>query len=87
LFYRARAAWLLSKLSTLKFRDEVLQEIIRVLIGAVLNKDEEMPVKVESAFAIEAFLNDQHKSHPFIKAQVRFGFGHFCETRRNYGLF
>lgn len=70
--YRARAAWLLSKLSALKFRDEILQEIIRVLISAILNKDEEMPVKVEAAFAIESFLNDQHKSHGYIKPQVSF---------------
>lgn len=71
-FLRARSAWLLSKLSTLRFsNDDILQGTIGALIGALLNKEEEMPVKVEAAFAIEAFLHDQHKSHVFIQAEIR----------------
>ncbi|CAG7729688.1 unnamed protein product [Allacma fusca] len=70
-YLRARAAWLLSKLSTLKFtREEVLQETLRVLVSAILNKDEELPVKVESAFAIESFIQNQHRTHEYIQPQV-----------------
>jgi len=71
LHHRARAAWLLSKLSTVKFsREEILQETIRVLVTAILNKDEELPVKVEAAFAIFNFISDQHRCHPIFQPHV-----------------
>lgn len=70
-FLRARAAWLLSKLSQLKFsREEVLAEVVRNLITAILNKEEELPVKVEAAFAIEAFISDQHRTHQYFQQQI-----------------
>ena len=68
---RARAAWLLSKLSTLKFtREEILQDTLRALVNSVLSKDEELPVKVEAAFAIEAFIQNQHRTHEYIQPHV-----------------
>ena len=69
--HRARAAWLLSKLSTLKFtREDILQETLRALVNSILSKDEELPVKVEAAFAIEVFIQNQHRTHEYIQPQV-----------------
>jgi methyl coenzyme M reductase subunit D len=71
LFTRARAAWLLSRLSQLKFtREDVLQQCLNLLIKAVLTKEEVLPVKVEASFAIEAFIQDQHRTHVFIQPQI-----------------
>jgi hypothetical protein len=62
----------MQRLSTLKFtRDEVLQECLRLLFKAVLSKEEELPVKVEAAFALEAFIQDQHRTHVYIQPQIR----------------
>lgn len=47
-----------------------MQETLRILMNAILNKEEELPVKVEAAFAVEAFVQDQHRTHPFVQSQV-----------------
>lgn len=59
-------------LSSLKFtREDVLKECLRLLMTSVLTKEEELPVKVEAAFALEAFIADQHKTHEYVRPQIR----------------
>lgn len=49
----------------------MLTECIRLLIKAVLTKEEELPVKVEAAFGLEAFIQDQHRTHALFQPQIR----------------
>lgn len=62
----------MQRLSSLRFsREDVLKECIRLLTTAVLNKEEQLPVKVEAAFALESFIEEQHRSRSIIQPQVR----------------
>ncbi|CAH0383093.1 unnamed protein product [Bemisia tabaci] len=68
---RARACWVLHYFSEIKFKqDEAILEATRLVVNAVL-KDEELPVKVEAAIALQMFLNSQDKCEKLIEPQIK----------------
>jgi importin-8 len=59
-FLRARACWCLQSFSETNFAVErILKTAVHALIGRLTAEDEELPVKVEAALAIQTLLADQ----------------------------
>ncbi|RZF47984.1 hypothetical protein LSTR_LSTR002050 [Laodelphax striatellus] len=68
---RARACWVLHYFSEIKFKqEEILVEAIRRTVNALLN-DQDLPVKVEAAIAVQMLLSSQDKAEKFIEPQIK----------------
>lgn len=66
-----QACWVLHYFSEVKFKQEVvLAEAVRLTTNALLT-DEDLPVKVEAAIALQMLLNGQEKSEKYIEPQVQ----------------
>uniref|UniRef100_A0A915AS39 Importin N-terminal domain-containing protein n=1 Tax=Parascaris univalens TaxID=6257 RepID=A0A915AS39_PARUN len=71
-FLRARACWAVKEFSDAKFTTpRILQKIVDTLVSRVADPNEELPVKVEAAIAVQLLLHDQPKVHAMIKPHVR----------------
>ncbi|ETN79681.1 hypothetical protein NECAME_09665 [Necator americanus] len=71
-FIRARAAWCLKEYSDTFFHTKsIIVKAIDGLIQIMCDPNEELPVKVESALAIQSFLEDQERAHALTKPHVR----------------
>lgn len=69
-YMRARACWVLHCLANVRFKNEAhLVEAVRHVVHALLN-DNELPVKVEAAIAIQMLLVAQEKMHKILEPQV-----------------
>lgn len=65
-----QACWVLHYFSEIKFKQEaVLAEAIRLTTNALLT-DQELPVKVEAAIALQMLLSSQEKVHKYVEPQV-----------------
>ncbi|RXG69818.1 Importin-7 [Armadillidium vulgare] len=70
-FMRARACWLLQHFEEIKFlQEENLVAAMNCIQGALLN-DGELPVKVEAAMALSAFLASQEKVEKILEPNMR----------------
>lgn len=68
---RARACWVLHYFSEVKFKqEEVLAEALRLVVNALLT-DQDLPVKVEAAIALQMFLSAQDKAHKYIEPEIK----------------
>ncbi|PNF26978.1 Importin-7, partial [Cryptotermes secundus] len=68
---RARACWVLHYFSEIKFKEEaVLAEAVRLTTNALLT-DQDLPVKVEAAIALQMLLNAQEKAQKYVEPQIR----------------
>ncbi|KAK6629508.1 hypothetical protein RUM43_003325 [Polyplax serrata] len=68
---RARACWVLHYFSEIKFKeDNVLGEAACLTVNALLT-DQDVPVKVEAAIALQMLLNGQDKVKKFIESQIK----------------
>ncbi|RCN33100.1 hypothetical protein ANCCAN_21084 [Ancylostoma caninum] len=71
-FVRARAAWCLKEYSDAHFHTKsIIVKVVDGLIQIMCAANEELPVKVESALAIQSFLEDQERAHAVVKPHVR----------------
>ncbi|KIH66918.1 hypothetical protein ANCDUO_02753 [Ancylostoma duodenale] len=71
-FVRARAAWCLKEYSDAHFHTKsIIVKVVDGLIQIMCDANEELPVKVESALAIQSFLEDQERAHAVVKPHVR----------------
>ncbi|KAK6036995.1 HEAT repeat protein, partial [Cooperia oncophora] len=71
-FVKARAAWCFRQYSDANFRTTgILQKAIDGLIRCLCDPNEELPVKVEAALAIQGILKDQEKAHALLEPSVR----------------
>jgi hypothetical protein len=65
-----QACWVLHYFSEIKFKEEaVLAEAIRLTTNALLT-DQDLPVKVEAAIALQMLLNAQEKAQKYVEPQV-----------------
>ncbi|MCL4127370.1 UNVERIFIED_CONTAM: hypothetical protein GTU68_054243 [Idotea baltica] len=70
-FMRARSCWLLQHFEEIKFaQEENLVTAMNCIQGALLN-DGELPVKVEAAMALSAFLASQEKVEKILEPNMR----------------
>ncbi|XP_066600372.1 importin-7 [Prorops nasuta] len=68
---RARACWVLHYFSEIKFKQEaILVEAVRLTTNALLT-DQDLPVKVEAAIALQMLLNSQEKSKKYIEPMIK----------------
>ncbi|XP_034232484.1 importin-7 isoform X4 [Thrips palmi] len=68
---RARACWVLHYFSEVKFKqEEVLAEALRLVVNALLT-DQDLPVKVEAAIALQMFLSAQDKAQKYIEPEIK----------------
>ncbi|XP_024936416.1 importin-7 isoform X2 [Cephus cinctus] len=68
---RARACWVLRFFSEIKFKQEqILVEAIRLTTNALLT-DQDLPVKVEAAIALQMLLSAQDKAEKYIEPLVK----------------
>lgn len=68
---RARACWVLHYFSEIKFKQEnILQEAV-CLITNVLLTDQDLPVRVEAAIALQMLLTNQEKAQKYIEPQIK----------------
>ncbi|KAJ4429638.1 hypothetical protein ANN_21839, partial [Periplaneta americana] len=68
---RARACWVLHYFSEIKFKQEaILAEAIRLTTNALLT-DQDLPVKVEAAIALQMLLNAQDKAQKYVEPQIK----------------
>ncbi|PSN35756.1 Importin-7 [Blattella germanica] len=68
---RARACWVLHYFSEIKFKQEaILAEAIRLTTNALLT-DQDLPVKVEAAIALQMLLNAQEKAQKYVEPQIK----------------
>ncbi|KAE9412783.1 hypothetical protein Angca_010131 [Angiostrongylus cantonensis] len=66
-FVRARAAWCIKQYSEARFfYTETLAKIIESLVQCLCDTNEELPVQVESALAIQCLLKHQDKVHTLV---------------------
>ncbi|KAK6033470.1 HEAT repeat protein, partial [Ostertagia ostertagi] len=71
-FVKARAAWCIRQYSDAHFRTtSILSKIVDALVRSLCDPNEELPVKVESALAIQGILKDQEKAHALIEPSIR----------------
>ncbi|XP_076030766.1 importin-7 msk isoform X2 [Oratosquilla oratoria] len=70
-FMRARACWILQNFDEIKFIQE--QNIVTAMTGIqhALMHDHELPVKVEAAMALSAFLASQVKAEKIVEPNIR----------------
>uniref|UniRef100_A0A1B6E1F9 Importin N-terminal domain-containing protein n=1 Tax=Clastoptera arizonana TaxID=38151 RepID=A0A1B6E1F9_9HEMI len=68
---RARACWVLHYVSEVKFKqDRVLEEAVRLIVHALLN-DQDLPVKVQAAIALQMMLDNQEKVQKYVESQIK----------------
>jgi hypothetical protein len=68
--YFFQACWVLHYFSEIKFKQEaVLAEAIRLTTNALLT-DQDLPVKVEAAIALQMLLSEQEKAQKYVEPQV-----------------
>jgi len=68
---RARACWVLHYFSEIKFKQEaVLKEAIRLTTNALL-ADQDLPVKVEAAIALQMLITSQDKAQKYLESQIK----------------
>ncbi|VDK43500.1 unnamed protein product [Anisakis simplex] len=71
-FLRATACWAIQKFSEAKFTSAgIMHKIVDALVTRLADANEELPVKVEAAIAVQALLHDQQKVHAMIKPHIR----------------
>lgn len=71
-FLRARACWAVKEFSDAKFSTQrILQKIIEALISRLADANEELPVKIEAAIAIQYLLHGQEKARVLVKPHIR----------------
>lgn len=70
-FMRARACWILQNFDEIKFKSE--QNIVAAMncIQNALLNDHELPVKVEAAMALSAFLASQNKAEKIVEPNIQ----------------
>jgi hypothetical protein len=65
-----QACWVLHYFSEIKFKQEpVLAEAVSLTTNALLT-DQDLPVKVEAASALQMLLNAQEKAQKYVEPQV-----------------
>ncbi|KAK5966443.1 hypothetical protein GCK32_005360, partial [Trichostrongylus colubriformis] len=71
-FVKARAAWCFKQYSDAQFRNtSILSKAIEALVRCLSDPNEELPVKVEAALAIQCILKDQEKAHAILEPSVK----------------
>uniref|UniRef100_A0A914X6W2 Importin N-terminal domain-containing protein n=1 Tax=Plectus sambesii TaxID=2011161 RepID=A0A914X6W2_9BILA len=71
-FLRARSCWSLQSFSETPFSGErVLSRAVDLLIARLTDENEELPVKVEAALAIQMFLADQKSAQKLLRPHVQ----------------
>lgn len=71
-YLRARSCWVLHAFSSLKFHNELNLRNAVELAKKSLIEDEEMPVKVEAALALQSLISNQAQAKEHMKPYVRF---------------
>ncbi|CAH0401822.1 unnamed protein product [Chilo suppressalis] len=70
-YMRARACWVLHCFASVQFKSEpLLLEAVRLTVNALLN-DNDLPVKVEAAIALQMLLTSQEKVYEYLEPQVK----------------
>ncbi|XP_042213506.1 importin-7-like isoform X2 [Homarus americanus] len=70
-FMRARACWILQNFDEIKFKsDQNIVAAMNCIQNALLN-DHDLPVKVEAAMALSAFLASQNKAEKIVEPNIR----------------
>ena len=72
-FLRARACWLVQRFAELPFKMDgggAFQQIVALVLRSLIS-DPELPVKVESAMAIEELLTEHEDGMRLLEPQVR----------------
>ncbi|XP_012141645.1 importin-7 msk [Megachile rotundata] len=68
---RARACWVLHYFSEIKFKQEqILVEAVRLTTSALLT-DQDLPVKVEAAIALQMLLSAQEKAQKYVEPLIK----------------
>lgn len=68
---RARACWVLHHLCETPLKNpQILPEIMRLTSNALLN-DDNLPVKVEAAIALQIFLSSDDRTAPYIEPKIK----------------
>ncbi|KAL6429387.1 hypothetical protein ACFW04_008221 [Cataglyphis niger] len=68
---RARACWVMHYFSEIRFKSEqILVEVIRLITNALLT-DQDLPVKVEAAIALQMMLAAQPKAQKYIEPLIK----------------
>ncbi|XP_055461651.1 importin-8 isoform X4 [Psammomys obesus] len=70
-YLRARSCWVLHAFSSLKFHNELNLRNAVELAKKSLIEDEEMPVKVEAALALQSLISNQTQAKEHMKPHVR----------------
>ncbi|XP_005364681.1 importin-8 isoform X2 [Microtus ochrogaster] len=70
-YLRARSCWVLHAFSSLKFHNELNLRNAVELAKKSLIEDEEMPVKVEAALALQSLISNQTQAKEHMKPYVR----------------
>lgn len=70
-YIRARVCWMLQQCSGIKYKNEAMLHQAVNLLQACLLGDKDLPVKVEAAVALQAFVSEQERSHKFIEPHVK----------------
>ncbi|XP_038174774.1 importin-8 isoform X2 [Arvicola amphibius] len=70
-YLRARSCWVLHAFSSLKFHNELNLRNAVELAKKSLIEDEEMPVKVEAALALQSLISNQAQAKEHMKPYVR----------------
>jgi hypothetical protein len=70
---RARACWMLHYFADVKYKNPmILDQSFKLTIASLLKKDEEVPVKVEAAIALQMMLTSQGDgAKVYVDAQIR----------------
>ncbi|KAJ8666896.1 hypothetical protein QAD02_008558 [Eretmocerus hayati] len=68
---RTRACWVLHYFAEIKFKQEnILVEAVRLSVNALLN-DQDLPVKVEAAIALQSLLQAQEKTQKYVEPFIK----------------
>ena len=71
---RARACWMLHYFADVKYKNPtILDQSFKLTIASLLKKDEEVPVKVEAAIALQMMLTSQVIKHLLIILEIQLG--------------
>ncbi|XP_015259779.1 PREDICTED: importin-8-like [Cyprinodon variegatus] len=70
-YLRARSCWVLHCFSPLRFHDELVLRNAVELVRQDLVDDQEMPVKVEAAIALQALVSNQEQAKLYIRPHIR----------------
>ncbi|XP_076861365.1 importin-8 isoform X3 [Brachyhypopomus gauderio] len=70
-YLRARSCWVLHCFSTLKFHNELVLRNAVELVKQDLIADQEMPVKVEAAIALQTLVSHQEQAKIYVRPFIR----------------